>query len=190
MTPADEDRRADALRNREAVLEAGLAILSSDPTQSMQEIADASGLGRTTVYRHFSDREELLDAVLDKVIRETWVKTGAVPVDNRDPEEVIRDFAAIVLDTCFLYGPLIAHRSANSEAIEASRDTTESPIRAYLEDSAERGLIRSDMPVRWLLTVVQAVPMQALDEVRDGQLTKAEAHPLVADTLVSILLQD
>lgn len=181
-------RRADAARNREVVLEAGLALLSEDPTRTMKEIAEASGLGRTTVYRHFNDREELLDAVLGVVIAETRVKTGAVPVAGRPAEDVIRDFAVIVLDACLQYGPLIANRSADSRAIEASRQTTESPIRTYLTGASERGEIRSDLPPRWLLTIVQAVAMQALDEIRADNLSTAEAHRLVSSSLLSILM--
>ena len=48
-----------------AILEAGslcLARLGQDRT-SIQVIADAAGLNRTTVYRHFSDRSQLLRAI-------------------------------------------------------------------------------------------------------------------------------
>lgn len=49
----------------QAILEAGslcLARLGQDRT-SIQVIADAAGLNRTTVYRHFSDRSQLLRAI-------------------------------------------------------------------------------------------------------------------------------
>jgi AcrR family transcriptional regulator len=50
-----------------AILEAGalcLARLGQDKT-SIQEIADAAGLNRTTVYRYFSDRSHLFNAIND-----------------------------------------------------------------------------------------------------------------------------
>jgi AcrR family transcriptional regulator len=50
-----------------AILEAGalcLARLGQDKT-SIQEIADAAGLNRTTVYRYFSDRNQLFTAIND-----------------------------------------------------------------------------------------------------------------------------
>ena len=49
----------------QTILEAGslcLARLGQDRT-SIQVIADAAGLNRTTVYRHFSDRSQLLRAI-------------------------------------------------------------------------------------------------------------------------------
>lgn len=187
MTPGDGEKRSDALRNREVVLEVGLSILGQNPHLSMQEIATASGLGRTTIYRHFADRDELLDAVLGKVIERTRERASAVQVADRDPANVIRDLAAIMLEDCFAYGPLIANRSINSRAIQASRETPESPIRQFLEVAAANGWIRGDLPVGWLHITFQAMPMQALDEVRAGRLTESEAHVLVADSLISIL---
>ena len=50
-----------------AILEAGalcLARLGQDKT-SIQVIADAAGLNRTTVYRYFSDRNQLLNAITE-----------------------------------------------------------------------------------------------------------------------------
>ena len=50
-----------------AILEAGslcLARLGQDRT-SMQVIADAAGLNRTTVYRYFGDRNQLFNAITD-----------------------------------------------------------------------------------------------------------------------------
>jgi len=169
------------------VLEAGLALLGQDPTLSMQEVAEASGLGRTTIYRHFADREELLDAVLGQSIERTTRRVAAVPIEGRDPAEVIRDLAAIVLDDCFAYGPLIANRSSTSRAIQASRDPSRSLIRRFIEDAAERGDVRRDLPPRWLHITFQAICLQALDEVRAGRLSEPDAHVLVGESLVDIL---
>lgn len=185
MSPHGE--RSDAMRNREAVLEAGLAVLGQDPSLSMQEIADASGVARTTIYRHFADRDELLDAVLGKVIERTRARTAAVPVDHRPAADVIRDFAAIALDDCFDYGPLIANRRADSDAIQASRSASRSFIRRYIDAAVSRGEVRGDLPADWLHITFQAVCMQALDEVRAGKLSEGEARAFVGDSLVSIL---
>jgi TetR/AcrR family transcriptional regulator, mexCD-oprJ operon repressor len=187
MSLGSAGMRSDAIRNREAVLETGLALLGQDPTLSIQEVAAASGLGRSTIYRHFADREELLDAVLGKVIERSRERTSAVPVAGRDAADVIRDLAAVLLDDCFAYGPLIANRSTNSRAIQASRESAESAVRRFIEAASESGDIRNDLPVAWLHIAFQSIPMQALDEVRAGRVTEREAHALVGESLVSIL---
>src|SRR5579863_1271624 len=56
--------RSDAQRNRERILEvAKQAFTKSGASASLDDIAKQSGVGPGTLYRHFSTREELLEAV-------------------------------------------------------------------------------------------------------------------------------
>jgi serine phosphatase RsbU (regulator of sigma subunit) len=56
-------RRSDAALNRTKLVEAGRLLLAGDPEASVVAIAAKAGLGRGTAYRHFSSREELVEAV-------------------------------------------------------------------------------------------------------------------------------
>ena len=56
--------RADALRNRELVLEAARTVFSTGgPEASLEAVAKTAGVGIGTLYRHFPTREALFDAV-------------------------------------------------------------------------------------------------------------------------------
>ena len=56
--------RADALRNRELVLEAARTVFSAGgPEASLEAVAKTAGVGIGTLYRHFPTREALFDAV-------------------------------------------------------------------------------------------------------------------------------
>jgi AcrR family transcriptional regulator len=57
-------RRADALRNRERVLEAARECMASEGTDAqMEEIARRAGVGVGTVYRHFPTKDALIEAL-------------------------------------------------------------------------------------------------------------------------------
>lgn len=56
-------RRSDAALNRAKIIDAARTLLADNRDASMRAIADAAGLGRGTVHRHFSTREELVNAV-------------------------------------------------------------------------------------------------------------------------------
>jgi serine phosphatase RsbU (regulator of sigma subunit) len=56
-------RRSDAALNRAKIIDAARRLLADDQDPSMGEIAAAAELGRGTVHRHFSTRDDLMDAV-------------------------------------------------------------------------------------------------------------------------------
>ncbi len=182
--------RADAQRNHRLVLMAGLELLAQDPTLSMQEIAEASGLGRTTLYRHFSSREELVEAVFDEATADARRATAAVLAERTEGgvERTIRGLSAAILDLNFRYGPLLALREMGDEAFQASVDVESSPVGGFLADARERGKVRTDMPLCWLMAVMQTLAFEALAEVKEGALEREDAERLVGDSLVSILI--
>jgi AcrR family transcriptional regulator len=66
--------RADATRNRDHLLEAATRVfVSADGTEpSLRAIAREAGVGIATLYRHFPNRESLVDAIYrDQVARLT-----------------------------------------------------------------------------------------------------------------------
>jgi AcrR family transcriptional regulator len=66
--------RADAARNREALVAAATRVFASADAQepSLREIAREAGVGIATLFRHFPNRESLVDAVYqDQVQRLT-----------------------------------------------------------------------------------------------------------------------
>jgi len=62
--PASGKPRTDALRNRERILEvAEEAFTHSGANTSLDDIAKHAGVGPGTLYRHFLNRDRLLDAI-------------------------------------------------------------------------------------------------------------------------------
>src|SRR4051795_13002309 len=63
--------RADAVRNREKVLEAAKIIFSAGgPEASLEAVARQAGVGIGTLYRHFPTREDLFEAVYRREVEQ------------------------------------------------------------------------------------------------------------------------
>src|SRR5438445_10252749 len=63
--------RADAIRNRERVLEAAKAVFSAGgPEASLEAVAKRAGVGIGTLYRHFPTREDLFEAVYRREVEQ------------------------------------------------------------------------------------------------------------------------
>src|SRR6201997_1787162 len=79
--------RADAVRNRERVLEAAKAVFSAGgPEASLEAVARRAGVGIGTLYRHFPTREALFEAVYRREVEQLselaeQLKSAASPVD-------------------------------------------------------------------------------------------------------------
>jgi serine phosphatase RsbU (regulator of sigma subunit) len=63
--PGRPRRRADSLRSEERILAAAKRLLEHAPSATLSDIAAAAGVSRSTVYRHFPDRDALI-AKLDE----------------------------------------------------------------------------------------------------------------------------
>ncbi|MFF3753413.1 TetR/AcrR family transcriptional regulator [Streptomyces sp. NPDC002018] len=63
MTTQDGPQRADALKNREHILQVAHEAFAESATTSLNAIAKRAGVGPGTLYRHFPTREDLILAV-------------------------------------------------------------------------------------------------------------------------------
>jgi AcrR family transcriptional regulator len=69
LEPRDGERplRADARRNREAVLGAARELFAESGSEAqIDDIARAAGVGVGTVYRHFPTKDDLIAALVDR----------------------------------------------------------------------------------------------------------------------------
>ncbi|MFG1606685.1 TetR/AcrR family transcriptional regulator [Actinoplanes sp. NPDC049265] len=83
MTDSAPAKRADAVRNRQRILDAArAAFAATGPETSMAEVARQAKVGMATLYRNFASRHELLEALLVDEVDEVCAAAATVEGDS------------------------------------------------------------------------------------------------------------
>jgi AcrR family transcriptional regulator len=189
--PADERprRRADAERNRAAVVEAALALFGERPEATMADVAAAAGVGRVTLYAHFPSRQALLEAVIDRAVAEAVARPADAVAPNAPAGEAIRALVRSSWRTLHRFGRLSAmvQRELGPELL---RDR-HGPILDEVDDLVARGQadgsFRADLPRTWLVTTIYSLVHAAAAEVDAGRLEPEAAADVLEATLLPML---
>lgn len=98
LPPLSRKPRADAQRNRDQILNAAKAIMSDKGSAaSMEEIAEAAGVGNGTLYRHFPTRTALVEAVCREDTR-NLVEAAATLGSTREPLDALQAWMEMFID--------------------------------------------------------------------------------------------
>jgi AcrR family transcriptional regulator len=168
-------------------MEAALHVLSERPQASMRDIADASHLGRTTVYRHFATRDELVTALLDRVGTEAREAFAACVSAGGSADEVLRRIARAFVAIGERFRFLEQYPALRAERVSALADEAEQPWSAWLAEAQARGELRQDMPVPVMRALHRAMTFAIADEIALGRVRSDEAGRLYGDVLVAAL---
>ncbi|MFT4225456.1 TetR/AcrR family transcriptional regulator [Micropruina sp.] len=90
--------RADAERNRRSVLDAASVVFASrGPAATLEEVAQAAGVGVGTIYRKFCDKQALLDALFDDKAA-SFRRPALEAVRIADPGDAFRSYLSGLME--------------------------------------------------------------------------------------------
>src|SRR6202161_2545019 len=147
--------RADAIRNRERVLEAAKAVFSAGgPEASLEAVAKRAGVGIGTLYRHFPTREALFEAVYRREVQQLGelaeaLKSEADPVDAL--RRWLRSNVEFVATKKGMSAALALAVQSSSEVTGFSFDRLTKAVGALLDRAVAAGEIRADISPEDLL---------------------------------------
>lgn len=154
---ADQIRkpRADAVRNRERVLEAAKAVFNAGgPEASLEAVAKRAGVGIGTLYRHFPTREDLFEAVYRREVEQLselaeHLRSAKDPVDAL--RRWLRSAVEFVATKKGMSAALALTYQSSSELAAFSMDRLTKAIGSVLDRAVAAGQMRGDVSPEDLL---------------------------------------
>lgn len=160
-TPKERKPRADALRNRERILEeAKTAFTRAGGEISLEDVARQAGVGVGTLYRHFATRDALLESVyraeVGRLAEEERRLSASLP-----PREALRAWMLLFIDyieTKKIIAPALNSMVGGpSKLFESSGALVKDAIRLLVERAVASGDIRADLEPLDLLRALVGV---------------------------------
>jgi AcrR family transcriptional regulator len=146
MTPASPHQpRADAARNREALLAAATRVFASSETEpSMRSIARAAGVGVATLYRHFPTREALVDAVYQDQVKRLTAGANEL-LGAHPPPRALRLWMDLFQDWLATKHGMLDTLVALVESGEIAHAATRAQLLAAIDSILEAGAVTGDI---------------------------------------------
>jgi AcrR family transcriptional regulator len=177
---------------RDAIVAGALGLFAERGYDAVRvaDVARAAGVSRATFYNHFSEREQILAALFERLLgSDDETETGG---DSDTPLEDIRSTVRSAIHRMleqerlarFVYSLPVRHESL----LEPERASTPAAFRAIhrlLEQAARRGEIRDDVPVDLLCVHVHNALESAMRAWAEGRADDPAAR---ADLLVDLAL--
>jgi AcrR family transcriptional regulator len=181
-------QREVAERNVEAILDAAEELLSQGHA-NISAVAAQAGVSRVTVYAHFPTWTALLEAAVERAVRQTMTALQAVHPDDGPPIEALDRMLAATWQHLARYQAMAAAVAEllTPEAVTRTHQAAHHTIGALLQRGQADGSFRTDLPARWLITASIALVHACNDEVRAGHIDQHDAIRILTTSIRDLL---
>jgi AcrR family transcriptional regulator len=171
-------------RTRRAILSATASVLARDPDATLPVIAEAAGVGRTTLHRYFPDREALVAATvadsvaaIEQAVAEAAVEDGPVQAAMR---RLVAALVAVGDRLIFLFAdPRVLAAHGTDLAAAAQGD----PVLGLIERGQAEGVLDAGVDADWIRHTLWALVYTGWEAVQEGRLPRHGVTATVVRTL-------
>lgn len=157
--PDGRKPRADAMRNRQRVLDAAEEVFArKGPSASTEEVARAAGVGVGTVFRHFPAKDDLLRAILDKRLEQMVEHAGNL-AESGDAASALFAFFTDMVDQAAkkksivdLLAASIPNASTKKPLVDLERE-----VDRLLDRAKDAGVVRLDVGSAEVMALLEGI---------------------------------
>lgn len=180
--------RADAERSARAILEAAERVFADDAAASMEQIAEAAGLTRTTVHRRFANRQALLEALAVAAKQQLIDAIEDARPDSAPALVALYRVTANVLRVKSTWRFTLSHATPHSEAAAALWAEIDAATLELLTRARHEGLLAPTADLQWTSQVYYALLNEALNKPGVQQSPNLQDLDTLAALVIDTLL--
>lgn len=178
------------ISTQQAIIEAAFEVLGHNPGASLGEVADAAGVGRATLHRHFAGRDDLIHALAEHAMDEldAAVEAAVAEVDSHTEGLRLALQAILPLASRQMFLATEAALQTGRIAQRAASDFAE--LVTAVEQAQAEGGLRKDVPAQWIARAYDNLIYAGWDMVRAQEATPKQAADMAWKTLTEGVAHD
>ncbi|SKC56601.1 TetR/AcrR family transcriptional regulator [Krasilnikoviella flava] len=165
MTDVQDVETGARARTRRAIVEAAVTQLARDPGVALGQVADAAGVGRTTLHRYFPERSDLLEAVGAETVARLGEAHERARLDQGTAREALRrlcpEYLLLGDHLTLLFTEVVPDAPADGCA-------DDDPMVALVERGRDDGSLDLELSPSWVIGTIWAQLYLAWETLREG----------------------
>ena len=171
-------------RTRGAILAAAASVLARDRTATLSDIAEASGVGRTTLHRYFPDRESLIEAAVKDSIQAIQQSVTEAVLDQGPPLDAMRRAVAAMVAVgdrlMFVFGD---PRVLEGYGAGSGAAPPDDPVIDLIRRGQAEGVFDPEVSASWIQHVLWVLVYRGCEDANRGEIPRHGITAIVIRTL-------
>ena len=171
-------------RTRGAILAAAASVLARDRAATLPDIAEAAGVGRTTLHRYFPDRESLIEAAVEDSIQAIYQSVAEAALHQGPSMDAMRRAVAAMVAVgdrlMFVFGdPRLLQGYRAPDGVVPPSD----PVLDLIERGQAEGAFDPEVSASWIQHVLWVLVYRGCEDADSGELSRHGITATVIRTL-------
>ena len=171
-------------RTRGAILAAAASVLARDRAATLPDIAEAAGVGRTTLHRYFPDRESLIEAAVEDSIQAISQSVAEAALDQGPSMDAMRRAVAAMVAVgdrlMFVFGdPRVLQGYRAPDGVVPPGD----PVLDLIKRGQAEGAFDPEVSASWIQHVLWVLVYRGCEDADRGELPRHGITATVIRTL-------
>ena len=169
------------------IIQAALEALAMNPRGSLDEIAEAAGVGRATLYRYFESRETLMKKLFHDVSIKLDAATIPIFEDNRLTAEnkLSKLINVLVPFGARIHFAALISSTENNPELQQGYKMYLARLNNLCQQLKDQHFITPEISTTWLVASLDALIFTAWKNIYSGDIAPNDAPELVLRTFLN-----